>query len=242
MNHYVYRINFVNTDYVYFGVRSCKCLPKDDVDYLGSPKTHKDYWEKYEPKKTILKEFSTREEAEEAERFLINWQWNSTDAGKELSLNVSIYYYSFNSINRKWSKEMRDKQTKPFTLYHAVKGTIQGHNLTKYALENNYNQGSLHNVSKGKQKTYNLHFKDSFSCNNWFKEKSLDFAINLYASLKNYKSDLKGVSFRKDRNSWNAEAWMGKNKCRVPGTYKTDYEAYEARLIFCQINNFPFHL
>ena len=94
--HYVYKISF-ETGHVYFGVRSCKCSPEEDV-YMGSPVTHKDYWERYEPKKTILKEFDTREEAEEAEKFLINWQWESTDDGKFWSLNATIAGVKFNNF------------------------------------------------------------------------------------------------------------------------------------------------
>ena len=65
MNHYVYEIQFGN-GMKYIGVRSCKCLPIDDVKYLGSSKAipaeaFLDY------KKNILKKFDTRIEAVQEE-------------------------------------------------------------------------------------------------------------------------------------------------------------------------------
>lgn len=51
ITHYVYKITFQNQPYVYYGSRSCNCLPEEDSDYLGSPITNKKYWVDFEPKK-----------------------------------------------------------------------------------------------------------------------------------------------------------------------------------------------
>ena len=112
VHHYCYRIDF-ETGHVYYGVRSCKCSPKDDNGYLGSPVRHKDYWSKHKPKKTILKEFDTRLEAEEAEKFLINWQWNAIEDGMKLSLNGCIANIAFNGFGYKWTEEQRKRRTWP---------------------------------------------------------------------------------------------------------------------------------
>lgn len=69
MKHYVYKITFEEDPHIYYGVRS-HSDPEKDL-YLGSPKTHKIYWEIYTPKKTILSIYLTREEAAKVENELI---------------------------------------------------------------------------------------------------------------------------------------------------------------------------
>lgn len=93
--HYTYRIDFPECRKVYFGVRSSKCLPEDDVKYLGSPVSHKEYWAKYKLVKTILNIYPTREDAESAEEFLILQQWKEN---KEVSLNAGAGRVSWNSL------------------------------------------------------------------------------------------------------------------------------------------------
>lgn len=146
-SHYCYKIEFP-TGHVYFGVRSCNCKPKDDT-YLGSPYTHKEYWDLYEPKKTILKEFSNRKEAEEAEKFLINWQWNSTDTGKNLSLNAAISNVNFNTLGLKLSEEAKNKMSYCFTVYDPEGNKISGVNISNFAKQNNLNPTHLCDVVRG---------------------------------------------------------------------------------------------
>ena len=44
MNHYTYLITYT-TGKKYIGVRSCKCLPEEDTNYIGSSKyTNKYHW------------------------------------------------------------------------------------------------------------------------------------------------------------------------------------------------------
>lgn len=61
MNHYVYQIDFTNSK-KYIGVRSSKCLPEEDINYLGSCKSIPT--DAYKGcVKTILATFDTRHEA-----------------------------------------------------------------------------------------------------------------------------------------------------------------------------------
>lgn len=59
MNHYTYQIHYSN-GMKYIGVRSCKCSPSDDTNYVGSS-TYTD--NNLITHKEILREFATREEA-----------------------------------------------------------------------------------------------------------------------------------------------------------------------------------
>lgn len=107
--HYTYRVNFVEIEGVYFGSRSCDCLPEEDVNYLGSPKTYKIYWKLYTPIKTILVTgFETRKDANLHEKELITQQWSRN---KPLSLNASITNEKFNmlGVKRHHSPETRRK-------------------------------------------------------------------------------------------------------------------------------------
>lgn len=61
MHHYVYEIKF-SSGMKYIGVRSSKCLPHEDVKYLGSSKVIPPS-EYLEYTKTIIEEFNSRPEA-----------------------------------------------------------------------------------------------------------------------------------------------------------------------------------
>lgn len=62
MNHYVY-YSYEEWGRGYIGVRSCRCAPKEDINYMGSF-----YDKSFKPtEKIILQEFTTRESALEAE-------------------------------------------------------------------------------------------------------------------------------------------------------------------------------
>lgn len=169
MFHYVYKIKF-ETGHIYYGVRSCKCKPCDD-NYVGSPKTHKNYWKDYKYKKYILSEFDSRKEAEEAERFLINWQWNSTDNGKLLSLNSSITNVSFNMLGTIQSNEHKLKRSKaligikrsqetktklasvfakPYKMIDPNGRIIEGKNLNAFCRKNNLKKAAMSSVVLGK--------------------------------------------------------------------------------------------
>ena len=66
MYHYVYRIDYT-TNKSYIGCRSCKCIPEEDTEYIGSSKYTPN--DKVKTKK-ILRVFSTRNNALAYESFL----------------------------------------------------------------------------------------------------------------------------------------------------------------------------
>jgi hypothetical protein len=107
--HYVYRINFVEIPGVYFGSRSCDCLPEEDTGYLGSPVTYKIYWDLYTPIKTILiSDFEDRKPANIYEKDLIRQQWKRNQS---LSLNIAAGNENYNRLGVKESEEIRRKKS-----------------------------------------------------------------------------------------------------------------------------------
>lgn len=72
MYHYVYLIHNIKEHKAYFGVRSSRCKPEDDIKYMSSSKVVKELYKtnKEDFIKRILKVFSTRKEALEWEIYL----------------------------------------------------------------------------------------------------------------------------------------------------------------------------
>lgn len=163
--HYIYKIIFP-TGHTYFGVRSCNCKPQEDP-YLGSPYTHKDFWEKYTPIKKVLREFKTRKEAVEHEIIVIEWFWS---INKDLSLNV----HNNNQFNFKKCKhtektkkqisqklkgtkrplEVIDKirnsqKTKNFTIVSPEGVVIEATNLSDFSKNNNLHRGDVQQLLRG---------------------------------------------------------------------------------------------
>jgi hypothetical protein len=66
---YTYKITFKGADFFYYGVHKEQ---KYGEEYWGSPVTHKDVWNCYEPHKEILSTFASWEEAKKAEYDLIS--------------------------------------------------------------------------------------------------------------------------------------------------------------------------
>lgn len=87
MYHYIYRIDRPTTGEWYVGIRSCKCWPTDDVNYLGSGKVIKAKVKKHGRDaftKTILAIVETREEAARIEAALVG----PTQVADRLCLNL----------------------------------------------------------------------------------------------------------------------------------------------------------
>lgn len=150
MSHnYTYKIEF-ETGHTYYGVRSCKCLPEEDP-YLGSPKTHKNYWTEYEPKKTVLKEFKTRGEAFDYETELIKNAWA---IDKSLSLNASISNKKFSMHGSKPTAEtvakIVAKNAKPYFFISPDGEEFSGVNRKEFARNNNLSDPSLIAVIQAK--------------------------------------------------------------------------------------------
>lgn len=172
MPHYVYKITF-ETGHIYYGSRSCNCLPEEDISYLGSPVVFKDFWVNNTPTKIILKTFDTRLEANEAENFLINWQWNSTDEGRKYSLNGCIMGVSFSMLGVKTSEKQkrvtRERTQKPYYLVSPEGEVFEGINLTEFCKEQNLKRTNLVSVMKGNK----FHYKGwtkSLSANKLYKD------------------------------------------------------------------------
>lgn len=70
---YIYKITFEEVPYFYYGVHSEK---KYGEYYMGSPVTNKWAWSMYTPKKQILQEFNSVEEAHEIEVRIIKYFLN----------------------------------------------------------------------------------------------------------------------------------------------------------------------
>lgn len=81
---YIYKITFEETPHFYIGVRK-HLDPKSDNDYLGTPYTHKNYWEIYTPKKQILWVYDNWELACKVEKFIITENWQN-----KYCLNMNI--------------------------------------------------------------------------------------------------------------------------------------------------------
>jgi len=72
---YIYKITFDETPHFYFGVRK-HSTPENDV-YMGTPYTHKNYWEIYTPKKQILWVYDDWNFACKIEKSLISQNWQN---------------------------------------------------------------------------------------------------------------------------------------------------------------------
>jgi hypothetical protein len=110
MNHYVYMISYSDIPNVYYGSRTCKCSPEEDI-YWGSPKTYRAFMDVHASTriKTILfTDFQTREEANVFENSLIQQQW---DEDKSLSLNDHIGNEKFCQLGRKHDPKTTQKMS-----------------------------------------------------------------------------------------------------------------------------------
>lgn len=203
--HYTYKIEF-ETGHLYFGSRSCRCLPEAD-SYLGSPCTHKNYWSEYTPIKKILSLHKTREEANEYENILIEWSWS---VNKSLSLNGSINGIKFHNVGRVFSEEFRQKISKHYYLVSPEGVVCEGVNLSEFARQQNLNRSNLVHVTQGKR----LHD------NGWTANL---FAHRIY--IEAYKS--RGIHFNNWKKLWQVEPTIKGN--RKAYHFKTEEEAINYR-------------
>ncbi len=78
MYHYTYQITNLINNKIYYGVRSCACLPEEDTKYWGSGIAIKHAYKKYGNenfKKEIDKTFETREDANLYEAVIVDIKW-----------------------------------------------------------------------------------------------------------------------------------------------------------------------
>ncbi len=105
MNHYVYKLEHIETGEFYFGCRSSKIDPKEDLCYFGSMKSWKPNKEKL--KKYILKQdFLNREDAIKYEVLLIKENINHS-----LNRNYHVPGLGFHTKGMKRSEEWKEWNT-----------------------------------------------------------------------------------------------------------------------------------
>lgn len=212
--HYVYKIIF-ETNHVYYGSRSCECLPEED-SYLGSPVTYKSYWVDYEPKKEIVAyNFESRESANIFENFCIELQWLKS---KDKSLNANIAGIKF---CLPCSEEEKLKKSKPFYLVSPTGEVFEGFNLNSFCKIKGLHRGFIGDLVKGKR----LHYKG------WTANLDLHkFYLEVYKD--------RGVSYCKNSKKWLVSHQnKGKsNKFR----FKEKHEALSFRDEYEIKNNYKF--
>jgi hypothetical protein len=198
--HYVYQITFEEVPHIYFGSRTCECLPEKDINYLGSPVTFKSYWELYTPIKTILSfNFLTKADAIIYENNLIRGQW---DKNKSLSLNATISNEKFHMRGGKRSKESCKKTGDAHAGYYYLISPLgeifEGYNVSEFCREQNLCATNCCQVMKLKH----------FHSDGWT------------ASLRIHKfyierHKVRGISWNKSKEKWQVKwTFNGERKCR----------------------------
>ena len=190
---YVYKITFLEVPHYYYGAHLEKVF---DEYYMGSPKTHKNFWELYIPQKEIIKEFPYTDEgwleALEYEDSLIKPVYNidplclNEHCGGRISLNVlreiGRRCYELGVGIHSQTKEKRIENGKKGTQKQKELG-VGIYALTKEELSENGKKGyeaSLANLSKeelsenGKKGT----------------QKQKELGVGLYALTKEERSEI----------------------------------------------------
>ena len=131
--HYVYAISYTDVPNIYYGSRSCKCLPEEDVNYWGSPITFKDFMDAHKAtrvKTILITGFKNRGDAIAYENNLIQQQWNEDIS---LSLNGSIGGVKFSSVGKEgyWKNKTRPEESKR-KASESMKGKPKNHLIKKY--------------------------------------------------------------------------------------------------------------
>ena len=127
---YLYRVTLTMKDaekYYYVGIRSCKCEPEDDTEYLGSPKTYKHMWSQAETiKKDIIISLPHNKENHEnlsAKEMLLIKEAHTRyglkgkdDDGKCLNVGMFPYFFSTEEVRLRHAiahnkQEVRDKKS-----------------------------------------------------------------------------------------------------------------------------------
>jgi hypothetical protein len=112
MKHYIYKLIQEETGFYYIGVRSCKCEILDDT-YKGSMYSWKlTKEEKDLLKKEIINEYSTRDEANKDEEFIINQIKNNLKDPNCMNKHTGKIYCMLGTI---MSEETKQKISKSKT-------------------------------------------------------------------------------------------------------------------------------
>ena len=117
-HHYIYKVTLPETDEFYFGCRTSKIEPIYDIKYKGSMKAWK--VDKSKLTKQIISEFDSRDEANEAEWFLINLFRNILKDPLCMNVNNNINWCRYGTKHREEaiSKMINSHTGKKFTEEH----------------------------------------------------------------------------------------------------------------------------
>lgn len=152
---YIYKITFKEVPHYYYGVHKEK---KYDDEYLGTPITHKHYWEDYTPQKEILKEFPYTDEgwieANEEERKLIKPVYKIDP----YCLNEACMRLPTLAIYRKnaklGGKITGEKYSITFTVKSPTGEIITATNVNEFCRIHNLSLGNFYYVIAGKRKSH----------------------------------------------------------------------------------------
>lgn len=216
MFHYTYSIRYTDQPNVYYGVRTSRKPPEQDVNYWGSPATFKAWMDAHEASrvKTILAVYDSREEAELAEDELIEQQWESD---KPLSLNGSVRGAKFNALGRKNTPEhieaLRENRSKPFYLVSPTGQVFQGMNLRQFCRDNNLFNPDCSSVIRGLS----------------FHHKGWTASLEAHKLYLEYFTD-RGISWLKSRRCWRVKWYENSKQKQKSFKSKVDVIAFRASL------------
>jgi hypothetical protein len=130
-------VTYTDVPNIYYGSRTSKRIPKEDVNYWGSPKTFKAWMDAHKATrvKTILATgFKSKEDVIEYENNLIERQW---ETNKPISLNAAISGKKFNSLGvPAWNKGKNSTPEHAQKISAALKGRTLDNDRRKIKLEN----------------------------------------------------------------------------------------------------------
>lgn len=175
MKHYVYKIIDEKTNQYYIGVRSCKCEIEED-EYMGSYQCWKPTGNLI---KKVLKIFNSRKEANIYEIEIIK-----KNIKNELNQNYHIPTVGFHMLNRKHTKETKEKQRqaklKNPTKYWKGKTRKDMLGMNNPMYGGNFSKEMLENMSKAHiGKTHTDETKIKMAKSKYKKVKQFDLNGNL---------------------------------------------------------------
>jgi|TARA_B100002003_G_C14079855_1_gene519501 hypothetical protein len=148
MKHYVYKLTETKTNEFYYGVRTCKCDPKDD-NYLGSMTSWKPT--KSNLSKELVGEFDNRDDANDYEKELIT-QFISNPLNRNYHTGAGLSFYGKTHSKENIEKlrnSMADRhkgKDNPFYGRKHTEKTIE--KIRAFRLGNNHTEETKEKMSK----------------------------------------------------------------------------------------------
>lgn len=197
--YYVYKITFEEVPHFYFGMRK-HSDPLQDFLYLGTPYTHKSYWEIYTPKKQVMAIFSSQSSAAQLEKAVISQNWKSKYCLNEnVGGVISITQCKLGAIKANKTKRIR-KELDPSYSSVLKRGAINASKTIKEKRSSDaeYEQKYKKNCLKGLKKA-------------WIAAQSKE------SRLKRKTTQAMNLHQRGEKNSQFGKMWITK------GTKETSY-------------------